>query len=261
MSSLRELREPLIDSKIESLTWRASIDEVALAMRRQRVTTPAARVALESAIRNREVRVLLIDEGHHIGLNISPSRRVTQLEFLKSLADATGVLIVLAGTYRLLDFRDLNAQLTRRTRDVHFRRYDPRRAGDIDAFRDVLATLTQNTPVKCGDLDRQWERLYEGSVGCVGLLKIWMVKALQAAVEAGSSTLQMSHLKATAWPTKDLRSMAAEIAEGEMRLSGSKTDEQVLRALLGLDLPVKADKKPVRKPGVRNPSRDVVGLA
>jgi hypothetical protein len=46
-----------------------------------------------------------------------------QLDSIKSLASSTEIPIVLIGTYELLALRNLSAQLSRRSVDVHFRRY------------------------------------------------------------------------------------------------------------------------------------------
>jgi GTPase SAR1 family protein len=259
LAILDGLKEPLVEAKIEVPSWDASADEATRAMRRQRVTTSAARRAVESAIKHRGLKILLIDEGHHIGLNVSKGRRISQLEFLKSLADATGLLIVLAGTYQLLDFRDLNGQLNRRTRNVHFRHYDASSPDDVASFRDVISNLADELPIGHADFDRHWKRLYEGSVGCVGSLKIWMVKALQYALDHQARRLLVVHFEKTAWSTAELRTMAEDIVAGEDRLRESQTARKALQVLLGLGDGEKAvlpAPKRRRLPGTRNPVRD-----
>jgi len=81
--------------------------------------------------------VMIIDEAHHM-LMVRKNDMASlefQFEAIKSLALETQTTIVLVGTYRLLDIRDLSGQLVRRSEIIHFPRYDCRRQRPEAAIR------------------------------------------------------------------------------------------------------------------------------
>ena len=115
---------------------------------------------------------MIIDEAQHLTRLSSGRRLLDQLDVIKSMANQTQTVHVLAGTYELLAFRDLNGQLSRRTTHVHIARY---RADDVDdrkAFIQTVYSLQQMLPFgKLPDLVKEWRFLYDCSSGCVGILK------------------------------------------------------------------------------------------
>ncbi len=72
----------------------------------------------------------------------------TQLDCLTSLANMTGVLHGLFGTYELLIFRDLSTQLSLRTINIHFPRYKPDNPKDLKAFKSILFTFQRHLPLR-----------------------------------------------------------------------------------------------------------------
>jgi hypothetical protein len=112
---------------------------------------------------------------------------------------------VLNGTYDLPGLTNLSAQLSRHSVEVHFARY---RAGvdkDRLAFKSVLLTFQHQLPVsEQPDLVGLWERLYEGSLGCVGVLKSWLNRALADAIDHEAATITRRHLDRQALPTRTL---------------------------------------------------------
>lgn len=75
----------------------------------------------EHAVRQRRPRAVLIDEAQHLTKVASGRKLSDQMDSLKSLASLTGCVYVLVGTYELLPSRNLSAQLSRRSMDIHFR--------------------------------------------------------------------------------------------------------------------------------------------
>src|SRR5260370_8533378 len=71
-----------------------------------------------------------------------------QLDHVKSLAIMTQVVHVLVGTYDLMVFRNLSAQLSRRSIDVHFPRYHATHEADMRAFKSVLWPFQRNLPLE-----------------------------------------------------------------------------------------------------------------
>lgn len=170
----------------------------------------------------------------------------------------------------------MSAQLSRRSVEIHLGRYQAENAEDLLAFKSVLLTFQRHLPLIAEpNLVERWEYLYERSVGCVGVLKNWLSRALAAVLEEGDVTLTDHHLERHAEPTRKLLTLAREIKEGEEVLSDTGRDPVELRALLGL-LPMptrddEGDRRPseaspvplarrrINSVGQRRPTRDPAG--
>jgi energy-coupling factor transporter ATP-binding protein EcfA2 len=178
------------------------------------------RYALEQALRFRRPAAMMIDEAQHLTKMASGRRLADQLDSLKSLASLTGCLHVLIGTYELLPCRNLSAQLSRRSIDIHFRRYQSSDVNDVETFQRVLFSFQRQLPLaEEPQLWRDWEYCYARSIGCVGVLKDWLTRGLAAALEAGATTLTREHLEQHSWSTDQCEKMAQEALEGEFALA------------------------------------------
>jgi hypothetical protein len=194
------------------------------------------RYALEQALRFRRPAAMMIDEAQHLTKMASGRRLADQLDSLKSLASLTGCLHVLIGTYELLPCRNLSAQLSRRSIDIHFRRYQSSDVNDVEAFQRVLFSFQRQLPLaEEPQLWRDWEYCYARSIGCVGVLKDWLTRGLAAALEEGATTLTRKHLELHSWSTDQCEKMAQEALEGEFALAEKKGARTRLMTLLGLD--------------------------
>ncbi len=229
-------------------------------------------LAWEHALHERRVQAVLIDEAQHIFFGLSGRALQRQLDCVKSQADRTGVLHVLAGTYELLTARNLNAQLTRRSVDIHFPRYRREVAEDVKVFQSVVGIFQRHLPLpEEPDLLGQWEFLYERSAGCVGTLKEWLTKALATATRQEKPMavwdkylVKYAHSRPAALKMlQSARRAEADLAEAE------EEAEEKLPRLLSTPLqrrkrspavptapaPAKRGKRPV---GERAPGRDPV---
>jgi hypothetical protein len=219
-----------------------------------------------------------VDEAQHLGKMTSGRRLLDQMDTLKSLAGMTDTVHVLIGTYELLSLANLSAQLSRRSVDIHFGRYQADSAEEFLTFKSVLLTLQRHLPLpKEPDLVGRSEYLYEHSVGCVGVLKSWLNRALARALEEGEDTLTPRHLEQQAEPARKLLSLARAIKEGEETLREADRGQGEVRTLLGLEAGVtrseasKQDTTAERRLdgpgsrrrkgriGQRQPSRDPIG--
>ncbi|HEX4208052.1 MAG TPA: AAA family ATPase, partial [Ktedonobacteraceae bacterium] len=102
---------------------------------------PELREATDAAMHRHGVRVIFVDEAHHLlyGRNgTGGSTLQEQLEWLKSLGSKTGALYILVGTYDLFNFGKLNGQIARRCLPVHFPRYQLERQEDCIEFQRAL---------------------------------------------------------------------------------------------------------------------------
>lgn len=214
-----------------------------------------------------------MDEAQHIGIVGSGQKLLNQLNVLKSVADETKVPHVLCGTYELLLFRDLNAQLSRRSFDIHFPRYHADEPEQREAFINVVWTFQHHLPVaKMPDLTGIWDFLYERSIGCVGILKDWLSGALAMSLQESGTSLTRDHLDATAPSTTKCMRQLTEAVEGERQLVESEESREQLRQYLGLetDMAGKAGERQTQMPtvpkrsrrgrvGSRSPVRDLIG--
>lgn len=265
--ALEALNEPLIDRKVnvDALGSRVSGSNHLLGGKQ----VPGAELlrSLEHALRYRDPAAFFVDDAQHMAKVASGRKLQDQLDSIKSLVDETNITHVLLGTYELLVFRNLSAQLSRRSVDIHFPRYRLDQGEDIRTFQSVLLAFQRRMPLTVEpDLVNIWELCYERSVGCVGVLKDWFTRALAASLE-GNEPLTVSHLEDHALSLSQCERMARDAVEGERQLAETSGARSTLRGILGMDPlvdgpsgnDIKVSKIATRQVGERNPVRDPVG--
>lgn len=257
--TLQALEEPLIDYKIDYATPRLRRND-------------ELRRAMEHALHHRRPAAVLIDEAQHMTKMASGRRLSDQLDCLKSLSDLTGCTHVLIGTYELLPCRNLSAQLSRRSIDIHFRRYRADNADDAIAFQRVIFSFQRHLPLaQEPEFCRDWEYCYARSVGCVGILKDWFTRALAEALDRAAPTLTRTDLERHALSVDQCEKMAKETLEGEAILTERPDAIVRLKKLLSLgEKPChhavapaaiqSSVKKHKSRIGLRNPARDTIGI-
>ena len=204
---------------------------------------PELREAAEEAIHRHGVRVILLDEAHHLLYTAASGTTVTlleQLEWLKSMGSTTGALHLLAGTYELLNFGKLNGQIARRCLPVHFPRYQLQRPEDCLEFQAALLTLLRKVPLPCEAdtlVSSYWLYFYECSIGCIGVLKDWLLRAVSTALDAGQQSLTLDWIQDHALPVEIYQQMLLDATQGEEKLSHTESNrEHVWRLLQGGEL-------------------------
>jgi energy-coupling factor transporter ATP-binding protein EcfA2 len=229
--------------------------------------------SIENALQHRRPAAVFIDEAQHLGRIASGRKLADQLDVIKSTASRSHTVHVLIGTYELLAFRNLSAQLSRRSVDLHFSRYRTESTEDIEIFQNAVFTF-QKQLRSCDQLDLAniWDFLYERSLGCIGILKDWLMQALVVAARSGTPALSLAVLENTALSGSQCEKMLQDAREGEARLADNDDTRVRLRRLLNLPdravAPVAAAKAVTpdgpkvgrRAPGVRHPRRDPIGL-
>lgn len=274
---LDAMREPLIDYKLDrrGKPWGLGkpvfpFDPVA------RWSGAEYQYAVEQALRYHRPAAVLIDEAQHLAKMSSGRRLLDQLDVIKSIANRAGIPHVLVGTYDLLAFHNLSGQLSRRSIDVHFGRYRADRPDEAAIFINVVRSFATQLPLaEPPDLAKDWEFLYERSVGCVGILKEWLVKALASMLVRGGTRLERKDLEACALSVSQCDKLLSECIEGESRLEESDDGRLRLRARLGLTgtgmrtpgehrypvarTGVDSTPKAKRRPGQRRAKRDPIG--
>jgi hypothetical protein len=270
---LLQMDEPLVDYKINTAIPINIGDKAVRFMPSARAVGAEYHHAVERALAFRRPMAVLIDEAQHLARMSSGRRLSDQLDVIKSLANRTNTVHVLIGTYELLAFRNLSAQLSRRSIDIHFPRYKADDPDDLKVFRTIVKSFEQQLPLsEPPDLLNDWEYLYERSIGCVGILKDWLVRVLVSLSRRGAKSANRKDLEAHAPSVAQCDKMLSEAVEGEVRLSESAEERNRLRTRLGLsakensggdaaDCAVKIAARPRNplKPGQRRPIRDAVG--
>src|SRR6266704_4690681 len=203
---------------------------------------PELREGAQAAMYRHGVRVIFLDEAHHLLIARSGTQGSTlqeQLEWLKSLSK-TGILYILVGTYDLFNFGKLNGQIGRRCLPVHFPRYQLEREADCVEFQTALLELLRRIPLTC-EAERwvtdHWLYFYECSVGCIGVLKDWLLRAVSTALDDGLTRLSLDCVQDHALPVDIYRQMALDAYEGEQKLNHTEVNrEHVWRLLQGGEL-------------------------
>lgn len=275
-SLLEVMCEPLIDHKNDEHRWEALRKEYREIMSNYRSSGSKFRTAAEGALRNRNPLALLIDDAQHFGVVSSGRSVLDQLNTLKSVCDQTHVTQVLGGTYELLPFRNLNGQLSRRSVDIHFKRYDADDQEHQQSFINVLGTFQAHLPIRdTPDLASSWDYFYERSLGCVGILKDWLTRSLSLALREGKERLTRQHIERRALSISQCTEILSEIVDGEQELLETEEKQLLLRGNLKLEISKSSNnvspsvskgeteassKKSSQRAGKRNPVRDKTGI-
>ena len=239
----------------------------------ERSTTEALRRAAERCMKFRKTKVLIIDEAHHILMVNDPKRLEFQFEALKSLTIESEVVIVLVGTYRLLNIRDQSGQLVRRSEIIHFPRYNLVSNEDSKDFIDALRKLQEQLPLPVPPmLTANARHFFNKSGGSIGILKDWLSKCLENAILLDMKTFDAEFANKYAPTNKSLITILDEAIEGELRLEDASLEEvqKLLYRVAGKALVSQAspknqskkqtEQKHVKKVGERKPARDKTGV-
>ncbi len=257
--------EPLVDRKLYFPRQKVLFPSTPSADRVvEHSTAPALRRSVESHLKHRRTRLLVIDEAQHMLLsNSSSSER--NFELIKSLAEETRTTILMTGTYRLLDILEQSGQLARRSQIIEFPRYDMRAKTDREDFREILfnlaAHLAKHLPAK---LEDNAQYFYNKTVGCIGILKDWLARCLEHALMENAKCIDAGYAERFALTNRSLVRILEESCWGEQKMQDAD-DSQVIDmlesgvVLTGAGLQHNPGKP--RRPGTRKPTRDPVGGA
>lgn len=226
--------------------------------------------AFESCLKERRPEAFIIDEATHLGKVHSGRRQLDQMDKLKSLANLTQTLLILVGTYDLLHLTNLNGQLSRRSADIEFRRYRFDDPDDRHNFKGILQTFARHLPLPVKpDFVADDQYFYERSLGCIGILKEWLVRSLADALSRDAVTIDRACLDRNAHSDFKLLQNVREMKAGEGLLTEREERMAEIRAALGIvppsshpssanNAPDSARQYPERV-GIRLPGRDPIG--
>lgn len=262
---LQVLYEPLIDKKI---VYREGIhDHGGQLILDRRVSVDNLGEIVVNVLKQRQPRALWFDEAQHLVKVSGAQRLLDQMDTLKSLANRSRTTLVLFGTYEMNVLIELSPQLGRRTQLIHFPRYRAEIAEDVVEFQTVLYGLQKHTPLPVEpSLVEHWDYFYEGSLGCIGILKDWLLQAVGDVIDAEVDTLTLERCEGWLAPGELLLQRLLAIQSQEQQLQQGRNRIQ-LRTLVGLptdhlepDVQLRQTKTIVgsRVPFERSPIRDKV---
>ena len=172
--------------------------------------------ALIRALIQRKTRFLVIDEAQHMRyVSKETKAAVGVMDALKSMAKKSNVVLIIAGTYPILEAINRSSHLEGRKYDIHLSRYHQTEA-DLEEFQWILAhydevlDLDESLPslIQCTEL------LYQGTFGCIGLVRAWLYHA-SALAATHQKKIDLSLIKKTMKSPMQLYSIAEEILTGE----------------------------------------------
>ncbi|SIS43472.1 TniB family NTP-binding protein [Salimicrobium flavidum] len=257
---LTSINEPLINKKY-------NVDHLINQSDKRKTNTSGTgqelRRSIEKAVYHRGTKAILIDEAQHF-FNVGSGKAVTsQFNSLKSLANMSGAKIVMFGTYDLTSVINLDGQLSRRVKELHFPRYLYQEKKDFIDFQSLLYSFQKVVPIEEEpDFVSKTEYMYDHSLGCAGILKDWIQRSYLDALTNNEKTINFSHLDNNKLKTDKLIRLSNEAISGERHLNNNESDLERLKSLLGTNSKVKKENNEGRRkntqPGKRKPSRDVV---
>lgn len=173
--------------------------------------------------------------------------------------------------------------MARRGLDVHFARYQMEDKNDCLAFRNAFSSLLKQIPLQVDHdaLIQHWWYFFEGSIGCIGILKQWLARALYRALREGSPELTRTHLEKSVLPDAKWERMRADAQSGEAEFQYAEGQDSYLSELASMPtfVPKQPDSaspstttpedgtvdqkksKPKGHVGEPSPRRDQVGTA
>lgn len=213
---LHEANEPCIEHK--QTPARKPIDDYSKRILKRSSSTDDLRLAVERCFKYRRIPILIVDDAQHIAKVLKKPQLLGHIDVLKDFAKQTGALLILVGTADMLPLVDLSAQNIRLSWDIEFPHFEWNVEVEQQEFFKTLISLLHfmNTiiPVPGKIYDAYWQEFYSGSLGCVGVLKDWLTRALRMALIQQAPELTLAHCQNTRWSPKLLARMAKELRAG-----------------------------------------------
>lgn len=186
--------------------------------KQDRISEDTYRQALEYALKARKVKYIFIDEAHHVSYATKDALGAyAVMDSWKCLAQVCGVILVIVGAYPILDIVRNSPHMLGRRYQVDLARYKLNYE-DLMEFRGIVkqyGDLINSTSFLMSNLDF----IYHGSLGCIGLVRRWLIDAgSRAGVRKCALTLEI--LRETMPDQCDLDVISGEITNREPLLEG-----------------------------------------
>lgn len=258
--ALEALKEVLIDYKVDYGIPDADSNSLEPLNGAQSRTSTALRRAMEKAFKHRQLRAFMVDEAQHLFAMAGGRQLGNQMNWIKSIANLTQTVHVLFGTYELLNCSTVNGQVGRRSEDFHLARYIKEGVEDSAEFTKVTKTFGRHLPLfEEPQLEKHCEYLIDYSIGCIGILKSWLVRALHIALEDDAKKLALKHLKKGELSPARRKQIRQEAEAGERRLASILKEDDKSSTSNPQQMQATRSQSNSRRVGQRNPQRDLVG--
>lgn len=220
------------------------------------------KVRFRNNLIDRKVEIVALDEAifaFEIGSSRSHEERlehvITQANHLRSFINKSPATFVLAGAYDFFELTISTSQLARRSSIVHFEPYKVE-DNDIEGFSGALIDLLAHLPLHQSlDLDEYAPELFLQSLGCVGLLKDILRRALRLSLQRSKPVdhflLRECFLSSTAH-----EAIRLELSSGSSRLSKFLNQPELAERMASQQPTDLKPQKPKNKlkPGEMKPS-------
>jgi len=178
------------------------------------------RAAFQDALKCRSTEYFVVDEAHHVGYapgGYPAAARI--LDSYKVLAARANAKLVFTGSYQLLELLELVPHLVGRQRTLEFPRYHASSHADVLGWQQILQAFSEYIVFRGSESLCDWNQyLFEGSLGSIGHLSIWLRYALAKAMVDGSPALTKRHLEQTRYPFSQEETLLKEMVAGERHM-------------------------------------------
>jgi hypothetical protein len=226
-------------------------------LKMDRSTESSLRIALERAFVIRGVLYLFIDEAQHASYATKGAMGAhAVLDSWKCFAKSTQVVLVIVGAYPILNILQNSPHMLGRKHQVHLPRYYSTEA-DVKEFVGILDAYEAKLHAQGikSELRKHAKLLYGGSLGCIGLLRAWLMRAHTYA-QIRDNCITDKLLLATKLPDSDLREIALEIEHGEKIINEDRSIWEIQTPKAAVS---NAKKNKKQKPFQRSPKRETEG--
>ncbi|ALJ71899.1 ATP-binding protein [Burkholderia pseudomallei] len=171
------------------------------------------RLRFEKGLRCRNVRHLILDEAVHF--TDSKTEPLEYGNLLKSLANRSGMNVLLVGAYGSEKLVHASGQIARRIGVVHFERYRDNQK-DFDAFTQFIKEFEEHIPLPFKvDLKKYTMQLFYAHLGMPGYAAGALIEAVTSCAYDGSHSWKDEYVW-SALPSKaEYETIAAETLAGE----------------------------------------------
>ncbi|HFF3761138.1 AAA family ATPase [Stenotrophomonas sp. JC08] len=255
ISCLKAIHHPIYGEPAEDDLWGFKLDQLL-----HKTSEATLRQAFERALELRQTEYLIIDEAHHVkyvpGGDAAAAR---VLDSWKCLANKTKVKLVLSGSYKLLPLLALAPHMVGRQSPLDFGRYRVN-PSDVNSWEQVLREFSKLLRFDEKVSLSTWNiLLFEGSLGCVGLLSRWLRSCLASMLSEGVNALTLEALLAERLPTVQECKLLDEILLGEAAMKRFHENNQTQLPPQKVNKESKSSHQKNGRPFQRNSRRSPAG--
>lgn len=264
---MHELDEPCIDLKTELDKVLQKLREGAPMPSSYKTTYSAARRSMNACIEQSAPVAVIIDEAQHIGTSYPSLSGGRYLDVCKGLANKKNTCYVLLGTLEIECMLNTSAQISKRTNVIDFKRYLRTKTGITAVLTALNESIRQLQLKVTFNLGNYAFEIFDGTLGCIGLLIEWLERAMKRAKKSNRNELHWDDFEKSRLSHIKLETMAREIEayreatersgpfeyhkhfklhQGEIRSPASNSELE------------KSKPSGSRKPGARKTGRDPV---